>query len=259
MGSSVKKIILLRGLGKESRHWKDSADYLKEMMPEVETLALDLSGNGVHNKERTPLQMKEAVLRLREDLFRALPPNQETSLYLVGISMGGVLATAWHQQFPEDFKKMLLINTSFKALSPFYERLKPSAIPTLIKVLFTQNPKLKEKRLLRLVSNTSRRDVVLPLWAKVRKENPVSTMNTLRQLWLAWQNKTPPRWTIPCLLLASKKDRLVSWKCSEKIHKKSGLPIIYHPEAGHALSVDDPKWLADQIVCWIDHEKITRP
>jgi len=49
------------------------------------------------------------------------------------------------------------------------------------------------------------------------------------------------------LILTSKADRLVSYKCSEQISKLWNCPVHYHQEAGHDLPLDDAAWVIERI------------
>ncbi|MGB1092828.1 MAG: hypothetical protein ACPGYX_11945, partial [Oceanobacter sp.] len=48
-------------------------------------------------------------------------------------------------------------------------------------------------------------------------------------------------------LYVSMKDRLVSASCSSKLAQGWQKPVIQHSWAGHDLTLDDPKWLADRL------------
>jgi predicted alpha/beta hydrolase family esterase len=72
--------------------------------------------------------------------------------------------------------------------------------------------------------------------------------NTLRQLAAAGAfriGKFKP--TLPILILASTKDRMVNVKCSRTIAKAWKAEIIEHPTAGHDLSADDPEWIVTKL------------
>jgi pimeloyl-ACP methyl ester carboxylesterase len=77
-------------------------------------------------------------------------------------------------------------------------------------------------------------------------------MNALRQLWAAARFAAPSAVpAIPTLLLASAQDALVSVQCSRAIAQAWGVPLHEHPLAGHDLSLDDPRWVAQQVQAWL--------
>ena len=252
-----KHIVLIRGLAKSAEHWGDLMPYLEELMPQYQVLALDIPGNGEKFEEKSPLSVKEMVLRMRTDLLKNLSADDEHECHVVAISLGGMIASHWLNEYPQDFKTAVLINTSFSRLSNVFKRLQPRAIIQLIKIAFTPSQEAKEELTLDLVSNIKeKRENALPRWIEIARKYPIKFSNILRQLWAA-MNFSPktPRWSLPTLLLASKKDRMVSFECSEHIHEEYGFPLIVHSEAGHGLAIDDPRWLADQIYTWIQNEK----
>lgn len=183
---------------------------------------------------------------MRQDFLKVR--NEDEEAYLVAISLGGMIAVEWMKRFPADFKRATLINTSFGGISPVYHRLFPSALLFLLKVPVLKG-RSKESRILELVTNHKEIfNDTLDMWEVIQKERPVSLANTIKQL-LAGATFTvgefyPP---IPLQILASTNDRMVSVECSRAIAKKWDLPILEHPTAGHDLSVDDPKWVAEKI------------
>lgn len=250
-----RHIVLIRGLTKEALHWGEAIESLRVTCPDYQIMTLDIPGAGVFYKDKSPLSIDEMVLRMREEFLSKLSAHEDHECYLVAISLGGMIASSWLNEFSYDFKKAVLINTSFGQLSPFYKRLYLNCVPKLIQIAMTRDIEKKEELTLELVSNIEeKRESAKPLWTEIAKIHPVSLSNTLRQFWAAWTFEPKIEWDTPTLILASKKDRMVSCDCSEKIHEEYGFPIIYHPEAGHALAVDDPTWLADQVAFWVGHE-----
>jgi len=58
---------------------------------------------------------------------------------------------------------------------------------------------------------------------------------------------------VPLLILGSKKDRLVSPTCIEKVHKRFGGQLNWHPTSGHGIPIDDPMWIINSIRKWGDN------
>ena len=50
------------------------------------------------------------------------------------------------------------------------------------------------------------------------------------------------------VLLSGAKDRFVNPKCSEDIKKNWGCDLWTHPNAGHDIAFEDPKWLIDKLI-----------
>lgn len=186
------------------------------------------------------------VEELREKYL--LHRNKDEESIIVAISLGGMIAGVWLRKYPEDFKQAILMNSSFSGISPLHHRLRPSALPSLLKVPLLKD-RDKEAQILRLVSNhPSVFEKTLESWEKIHRERPVSLINALRQLFAASTCRLTdftPR--IPVLILASRNDRMVSVNCSRAIAQKWKAKIIEHPSAGHDISCDDPEWIVDQM------------
>ena len=53
------------------------------------------------------------------------------------------------------------------------------------------------------------------------------------------------------LLLASRGDRLVHWKCSSTLEQRWQWTLKLHPDAGHDLVLDEPEWILRQLAEWL--------
>jgi pimeloyl-ACP methyl ester carboxylesterase len=56
---------------------------------------------------------------------------------------------------------------------------------------------------------------------------------------------------LPILLLASQHDKLVDSRCSQALAAAWRCPLEMHPTAGHDLPLDDPHWVAQQVLGWM--------
>lgn len=241
-----KHFYLLRGLIREKEHWGPFIDELQKQYPESQISTIDIPGAGEYFQNICPLSISGIVEEMRKD-FITLKSENEIS-HLVAISLGGMISVEWMRKYPHDFKLATLINTSFGGISPFYQRLLPSALLHLLKIPFFKGRE-REAKILELVSNHNHKNSpTLDLWESIHQRRPVSIDNSLRQLFAAANFKikdfTPP---IPVQILASEADRMVSVECSRAIAKKWNAPILEHKSAGHDLSLDDPLWVAQNL------------
>lgn len=246
--------VFLRGLTRESRHWGDFVALFQNAMPGHTVVLLDLPGNGILNQQRSPSQVQDMVAYCRTALAaRQLAPPY----HLLAMSLGAMVAVAWADAHPQEVAAQVLINTSLRPFSPFYQRLQPHNYATLAKlVLFGATPAAWENAILQMTSNV-RNETVLPLWQALRIERPVSRTNALRQLLAAARFRAPQRKPVtPTLVLASAQDHLVSVECSKILATQWHNAIRLHPSAGHDLPLDDGPWVAAQIRQW--HLEIQR-
>lgn len=241
-----KHFFLLRGLIREAKHWGDFPELLAKSQPDARVSTIDIPGAGVYFRSPSPLSVKKMVEGMRRVYLEQKKEGEEC--IVLAISLGGMIAAQWLKDYPEDFEKAILINTSYGGISKTLDRLKFGALLHLLKVP-TLKGRAKEAHILRLVSNHKNVfDKTLNLWEEIQKEQPVSLSNTVRQLAAGGLfrigNFKP---TLPVLILASVQDRMVSVECSRAIAQKWESAIFEHPTAGHDLTADDPQWVVDKI------------
>jgi pimeloyl-ACP methyl ester carboxylesterase len=242
--------IFLRGLTRESRHWGDFLEQFRQALPGHSLVALDLPGNGLLNHLPSPTRVPDMVASCRAQLaLRGFAPPY----HVLAMSLGAMVAVAWAQAHPQEVSAHVLINTSMRPFSPFYQRLRPSNYGLLLGLVFGgAGPERWEKSILRMTSNCGD-ESVLPHWLALRQANPVSRLNAFRQLVAAARFHAPvgkPR--TPTLLLASAQDHLVSVESSRSIARQWQCALCVHPSAGHDIPLDDGRWVAWQVRQWLE-------
>lgn len=247
--------IFLRGLARESRHWGRFLAAFQQALPDSTVITLDLPGNGHLNQQRSPLSIQTMVAHCRAELVLQdiKPPYQ-----VLAMSLGGMVSVAWAQAYPQEIAAQVLINTSMRPFSLFYQRLRPQNYCRLLKLLLSRaSPETWERTILEITSNRSTADV-LPDWLALRQSRPVASANVLRQLLAAARfsaNQQAPK--APTLVLASLQDRLVAVACSQTLAQRWACPLRLHPSAGHDLTLDDSLWVALQVSHW--HNRLLNP
>ena len=177
---------------------------------------------------------------------------------VLALSLGAMVAVAWGRLYPAEIEKMVLINTSLAAYSPFYHRLRPKNYASLLLFLLYGSAAGREKLILRLTSNACRQ-AILEKWTAYAREYPITRANILRQLYAALSYRAQAtRPAAHTLLLAAQKDQLVNVKCSLAIAQHWHCDIRLHATAGHDLPLDDPVWVAQQVSEWLDDPAIAR-
>ena len=243
--------IFLRGLTREATHWGGFPEDFRKALPSEQVILLDLPGNGQLHLVRSPLSISAMVDFCRGELARreVKPPY-----FLLAMSLGAMVATEWCYQSPEDIAGCVLINTSFRSLSPFYRRLRPMSYLPLLRLVFGSSaPAATELGILRLTSNEFiQREGVIAAWSQARRARPVKAVNALRQLLAALRYRTrtvPPATAL--LILCSEHDRLVNFECSMTIASRWQCSLALHPTAGHDIPLDDPDWVIERVQRWL--------
>jgi pimeloyl-ACP methyl ester carboxylesterase len=242
--------IFLRGLTRESRHWGGFLEQFSQVLPGHSLVALDLPGNGLLNHLTSPINVDDMVESCRAQLA---VQGVEPPFHLLAMSLGAMVAVAWAQAYPHEVHVNVLINTSMRPFSPFYQRLRLANYGVLLRLaLAGASPANWEQRVLHMTSNRGD-ESVLPHWLALRHANPVSRLNAFRQLLAAARfQASAERLTMPTLLLASAQDHLVSVESSRAIARHWQCSLRLHPSAGHDLPLDDGRWVAWQVRQWLE-------
>jgi pimeloyl-ACP methyl ester carboxylesterase len=243
--------VLLRGLTRESRHWGDFPALLQQHVGSAPVVALDLPGNGRLNAQTSPSSVAAMAAAVRRALIeRALPPPH----HVLAMSLGAMVALAWAREHPGELGGCVLVNTSLRTFSPWYQRLQPRQYARLLRMALSHDPLANERSVLEMTTRhpTVPSDALVAQWAAWRRESPVSRANALRQLWAAARFSTPrdaPK--VPLLVLVSAADGLVDPRCSQQLAQAWGAELRTHPTAGHDLPLDDGAWVAREVCEWL--------
>lgn len=242
--------VLLRGLTREHRHWENFPQVLHALFPHAKIITPDLPGSGMHHRQTCPVHIKEILDSVRADIgIRQL----NKPVYIIGLSLGAMVSLEWLRQYPEECAGAVLINTSFKSLNPFYQRLRPANYWRILKSQLSKNVRARENIIFELTSNLNpHRTRIINNWVRYAQENPVTKRNALRQLIAAFLYKIPRQKPEPALLLLnSLGDRLVHPQCSQQLAQHWNLTLHSHPAAGHDLPLDDGAWVGEKIMAWL--------
>lgn len=261
--------VLLRGLGRDSRHWEAFPQQLQAAFPGDRVTCLNLPGTGPNQHNHCPASISEMVDWLRQHYAPSLgqsaqpysqqhspqPPKQQP-LHLLCLSMGGLLAADWMHRFPEEVAAAVIINASSR-LSPRRQRLR-SRLP-LLRAILSSMPK-REAALVRLTSDRHVDNTDLAhRWRIFQQQQPVTLRTLGKQFWAASRFEPQPV-SQPVLLLASSQDRIVDPACSADLAQFWGAELRLHRSAGHDIPLDDSAWLLNQLQRWlpqtVDHTGI---
>ncbi len=260
--------LLLRGLSRSAAHWGDLPQRLQAALrrsvhPQACVRCIDLPGNGRRFRERSPVDvltladdLREQWLALRTTLTDAEGrPLPELRLNVLALSMGGMVALAWAGRHPADLASLTLVNSSLGGLAPLHWRMRPSAWPHLLRLLaLPASERACEETLFTLTSQRpALRGATVAAWIALRRAEPVSRLNVLRQLLAAARYRLADpaalgRLQVPVRVLCSAADALVDPRCSARLARAAHAPVQCHPDAGHDLPLDDPDWLIETLL-----------
>lgn len=239
-----KAWVFLRGLTRASFHWLGFQNHFKENFQCEQVYTPELAGNGLLFEEVSNISIDLAVEQLRSQID--LKKNQKLGLFT--ISMGGMIGARWAEMYPNEITHLVLTNTSFSSLSPFYHRLLPNNYVGITENFLFSNPQRMEEFIMKSTSNLEEKwRPCLEKLVQFQKTYPVSLSNFMRQLKMSGQAEFQAKPLAKTLILSSFADKLVSRKCSEAIAHFWNVEIESHPTAGHDLAFDDPDWIFEKI------------
>lgn len=242
--------ILLRGLAREQAHWGEFLPRLREAFPQHQFIPVDLPGTGVHYKDRSPATIAEIRRHVQQQVAHIPKPYS-----ILALSLGGMVALDWAQNTMEgEIQHLVLINTS-SGFSPPWQRMKPKAWPRLLRILSRRELFDRERDILALSSNRPLVQTVAKHWYSIQRQRPVSAGNALRQITAAARFRPDSKRPLTsALVLVSKGDRLVDWRCSRALEQRWQWLLKQHPDAGHDLPLDDPEWIIRQLQAFLENE-----
>lgn len=234
--------IFLRGLSREQNHWGNLPQRCSDELG-WHCIHLDLPGFGSENTRLSPL----TIPAIRRDLQARNPLKDNEPFGIIALSLGGMVALDWLTTEPQRITCAILINSSTADCPPYY-RLRPGNIWSILQSLGSRSIKQQERRILSMVSNLDDPGEHLADWYRIRQQRPVRKHNVIRQLLAAAHYRSPQKDEIAQtpVFIASRADRMVSWKCSERLANKYSAELILHDSAGHDLALDDPNWLLNR-------------
>lgn len=238
------KWLLIRGLGRQKKHWHDFTPLLNTHSEGV--LCIDLPGVGDNKDAPTPHTISGHTDFLRTHFLNHKKDDEKWGV--LGISLGGMIALDWAARFSDDFKRAVVINSSSNDTGHILQRFSIYTYYRLIRTVISSDPIERENEIMKMVSNLRVDDKpLLQKFAEIRQNEPVSKSTLSKQLFAASQFMLPTKITIPVLILASLKDNMVDVRCSKQIASHLKAKIKIHPTAGHDLTLDDPDWCIKQI------------
>jgi alpha-beta hydrolase superfamily lysophospholipase len=253
--NSVPTWVLLRGLTRESGHWGAFPQLLREQLavqqPGIRVMTLDLPGNGSLYRQTSPSRVPDLVQACRDELRRR---GCHGPVYLLAMSLGGMVACEWALSYPQEVAGAVLINTSMRPALTLRSRVRPLSYWKLLAGgLLSLSGRWREARVLAATSRmVDRPREVLDAWVDLQRRHPVAWRNGFRQLLAALRYQASRgRPQAPMLLLCSQVDDLVDWRCSQALSRAWGAPLRMHTQAGHDLALDDPPWVARAVGDWL--------
>lgn len=235
-------IVLLRGLGRDSRHWGKFKDEI-ELATGMPAVGIDLPGTGTRKNETCPTSIAKIAEKVASHSSWGAG-----KVHLIGMSLGGMVAAELASRSPQ-VASLSVINTSAKNASP-WKRFSPKLLASSVSAFVARKFEGEEVDYAveyaihkATCQNSSFLAQDLAQWVTWRKEAKMSSSGVARQLVAAAHHrpgKLPE--SVRATVLASRGDRLVDWQCSRRLADEWSAEFILHEWAGHDLPRDDLVW-----------------
>ncbi len=246
-------IVLVRGLLRESGHWKYMIEALTEASPELTIITPNVPGNGALYHQQSPLSIEKML----PEVLKQLPSDCER-YHLVTISMGSMLASEWAHTLPGQVASLTLINPSFARYSPFWQRINLNALIHIGASSLKGSIAFQQSILDWTSPTNAKQPQVLEHHLNLTKKHPVSGQNARRQLYAASKYKGrpfPP--TCPTQIIVSRGDKLVDSRCGEAIAKAWKVEIKRFDCDAHDLPLAMPYALTDHLLHWLANVELS--
>ncbi len=247
-----ERFVLVRGLARAAGHWHDFDVGLRERFADATIERHDLAGNGDQCQRSSPMRIAELAEDLRQRV-RAADPRPPV---VIAISLGAMVGLTWLSRWPGELRGLVAINTSAGGLSSPLRRLQPIGLAHTLRAMVERDPVAREQRILALTTRRFGRDLELARkQAELYRRQPITRINGIRQMLAAAGFRVDPQ-RVPrehpaILMLVAKHDRMVHPSCTTALAAVFGATRIVHPDAGHDLPLDDPRWCTERIFEWL--------
>ena len=240
-------ILFLHGIGGNKKNWKNNISFFSKQFL---TVALDTRGYGESDDYNGELDFNDVL----DDLKKVIDFFEKDKAHIVGLSMGGQIATLFYNKYPSYVKTLTLCDTHF-GLS----NLSPTEIEKFINLrkeplINGKEPKdiapIVASTLIGDINNKSAYEQLVNSMELLHKESYLKTIETSMRTEHRHVFKTID---VPTFIMVGELDTLTPPSMSKEIMKEiknSRLSII--PNAGHLSNIENPKVFNQKLLEFLD-------
>jgi len=233
MSGQGESLIFIHGLGSSSRDWEYQVAYFDDSF---KTLVFDLRGHGRSDKPAGPYSMQ----LLAQDTAALIKELKLEPVYLVGISLGGMVALQLALDSPELVKSLVLVNTvsevPVRTLKERFELKLRLTVAALLGMRYLG--KLLAKRLFPKSSQQSIRELFVERWA----ENDPASYRAALQAVIGWSvTDKLDKLDIPLLVVAAEHDYIPLSAKASIVDLVKNAELLVIKDSRHGTPVDQPE------------------
>ena len=229
-------IIFLHGIGGNKKNWTENLNFFSQKFLSV---AWDTRGYGESEDYEGDLNFEDVL----DDLVRVFKHFNRNKAHIVGLSMGGQIATLFYEKYPSYVKSLILCDTHF-GLS----NLNAKEVDKFINLRKEPLINGKEPRdiapivastLIGDINNKSAYEQLVNSMELLHKDSYLKTIETSMRTEHRHVFKTI---NVPTFIMVGELDTLTPPSMSKEIMKEikeSSLAII--PNAGHLINIENPR------------------
>lgn len=240
-------VLFLHGIGGNKKNWKNNINFFSKNFL---TVAWDTRGYGDSDDYSGELDFDNIL----DDLKKVIDFFKKTRAHIVGLSMGGQIATLFYDKYPNYVKTLTLCDTHF-GLS----NLSPTEIEKFINL--RKEPLLNGKvpkdiapsvasTLIGDTNNISAYNQLVESMSLLHKE---SYLKTIESSMRTEHRHIFKNIKVPTLIMVGELDTLTPPSMSKSIMneiKGSYLKII--PKAGHLINIEEPDIFNQNLIQFLD-------
>lgn len=241
---SLHTLILVHGLGGDSTAWDEEREYLHNLGYSLVTV--DLRGHGKSNR---PDKVESYdLIRIAQDIKELIEYEEISNPVLIGHCFGGMIGILLQSHYPHILKKLILVDTSYKA--PALSKLinNNRIIEKIFYLIVDNLPELGYKRQdIKVYKGTSDWNIKR-IFSDIMHTSLKSYFKIMYQMLSYNAEDMLEKIEIPTLIICGEKDSVFPPEISAKIAFKiphAEYKII--PEANHIVVLNHPVELAQII------------
>jgi pimeloyl-ACP methyl ester carboxylesterase len=229
-------LLLIHGFPQDRSLWTNTAHALSD---KAAVLAPDLRGFG---EDRRPLPEAMTMEAYAADLKELLDEQHIARVVLCGLSMGGYIALAFLERWPERVQGLILCNTKATADT---EEGKAARAETAWNAFDKGVSVIARGMVPKVLSERTRREkpeLAIAVEAMMARQRPEAVAAAALGMALR-PDRSPllPSITVPTLIITGSDDSLMPLPTSEAMHAAiAGSELVVLPDAAHLSNLEDP-------------------